>query len=132
MSGLSEIETLVRASYEAFCAGDRAAQERFLAKDFTFTSPYDDAIDRAAYFERCWPNHERVADFRIERVCVDGDGDGAFVTYLFTAKDGLAFRNTEHLKVRDRKIVSADVYFGASYSDGRFVAKTSEGAGASV
>ena len=124
MSGHSEIETLVRASYEAFCAGDRPAQERFLSKDFTFTSPYDDAIERAAYFERCWPNHDKVADFQIERVVVDGDS--AFVTYLFVNKDGLSFRNTEYLAVQDHQIVSVDVYFGASYKAGRFVAKAPE------
>jgi ketosteroid isomerase-like protein len=124
MNTLSETETLIRASFEAFRGGDRAAQERFLAESFTFTSPYDDAIGRDAYFERCWPNHARVADFEIERCAVDADG--AFVTYLFTDKDGLAFRNTEYLKVQDRKIVSADVYFGASYKGAQFVAKKPE------
>ena len=124
MSALTETETLVRASYEAFRAGDRAAQERFLAESFTFTSPYDDAIGRDGYFERCWPNHKQVADFEIERCAVDAEG--AFVTYLFTNKDGLAFRNTEYLQVRGGRIVSADVYFGASYKGGKFVAKTPE------
>ena len=124
MTGLSETETLVRASYEAFRAGDRAAQERFLAESFTFTSPYDDAIGRDRYFERCWPNHTRVAEFEIERCAVDADG--AFVTYLFTNKDGSAFRNSEYLRVSDGRIVSADVYFGASYNGGRFVAKSSK------
>jgi ketosteroid isomerase-like protein len=118
MSSLSDAEVVVRASYEAFRAGDRAAQETFLADDFTFTSPHDDRIDRTAYFERCWPNHARVADFRIERVMPDEAG--AFITYLFVTKDGAAFRNTEYLAVRDHQIVSADVYFGAAYRDGRF------------
>ena len=126
MSGLSEAEVVARASYEAFKAGDRGAQERFLADDFTFTSPYDDGIDRAAYFQRCWPNHVQVDGFEIERVT--SDNDGAFVTYLFTTKRGLSFRNTEYLKVKDGRIVSVEVYFGASYRDGAFVGKAEEAA----
>jgi len=124
MSGLSEAEVVARASFEAFKAGDRKAQEQFLAEDFTFTSPYDDGIDRAAYFQRCWPNHREVEDFEIERVVPDGEG--AFVTYLFKSRRGLTFRNTEYLKVRRGRIVSAEVYFGASYKDGAFVRKAEE------
>ena len=43
---------LVRDYFAAFQAGDRPVMEAALTDDFTFTSPYDDAIDRAAYFER--------------------------------------------------------------------------------
>ena len=63
-----------------------------------------------------------MAELQIERVAVDEAG--AFITYLFTTKTGLSFRNTEYLRVRERQIVSVDVYFGASYEGGRFVTKT--------
>ena len=46
--------------------------EALLADDFTFTSPYDDAIGKAVYFERCWPNNERFASFDIERIFEKG------------------------------------------------------------
>ncbi|WP_371132660.1 DUF4440 domain-containing protein, partial [Phenylobacterium sp.] len=43
-----------RALYAAFMKQDRAAAEALLAPDFRFTSPYDDHIDREAWFDRCW------------------------------------------------------------------------------
>src|SRR5438876_6720026 len=46
---------LIRKYFAAYRTKDRKVLEDGLAEDFTFTSPYDDAIDKAAYFERCWP-----------------------------------------------------------------------------
>ena len=39
---------------------DRDAAESLIADDFLFTSPQDDHIDRAAFFERCFPTAGRV------------------------------------------------------------------------
>ena len=50
----------MRACFEAFRDRRRDDAEAVIADDFTFTSPYDDAIDRAAYFERCWPNGDQL------------------------------------------------------------------------
>jgi hypothetical protein len=110
-----------RAMFEAFRARRRDEAEALMAPEFHFTSPYDDAIDRAAFFARCWPNGDRIRGLEIERIAPDVDG--AFITYLCTAHDGTAFRNTEYLRVRNGQVISADVYFGASYRDGAFVAK---------
>lgn len=44
---------VVRAVFEAYLAGDRAAAEQ-LAPNFVFTSPQGDHRDKAAYFERCF------------------------------------------------------------------------------
>ena len=115
------VEAAVRACFEAFRDRRRTDAEAVIADDFTFTSPYDDAIDRAAYFDRCWPNGDRFASFDIGRVVVDGDA--AFVTYLATLVDGVSFRNTEYLTVRDGQVTSVNVYFGPTYRDGRFVAQ---------
>ena len=46
---------LARQLYEAFAAGDRDQVERILTDDFRFSSPLDPDLDRAGYFERCWP-----------------------------------------------------------------------------
>jgi ketosteroid isomerase-like protein len=46
---------VVRASFEAYRAQDRAAAERLLADDYVFTSPQDDHIGKAAFMERCFP-----------------------------------------------------------------------------
>jgi hypothetical protein len=113
---------IVRALYEAYRDRRRAEAEALLAAEFRFNSPYDDAIDRAAFFARCWPNGDRISDFRIERIAVDHDG--AFVTYYCTTNAGDSFRNTEYLTVENGQVTSANVYFGASYRSGIFVAKT--------
>ena len=118
------IETIVRAQFEAFRDRRREDSEALLAPDFTFTSPYDDANSRADFFARCWPAGDHFAEFRIERVTADLAG--AFVTYLVTTEAGAQFRNTEFLTVADGQIHSVDVYFGASYADGKFVAKKPE------
>jgi ketosteroid isomerase-like protein len=117
-------ETIVRAQFEAFRDRRREDSEALLAPDFTFTSPYDDAISRDAFFERCWPNGDRFEDLRIERVAPDADG--AYVTYLVTTDTGEQFRNSEYLTVRDGQIHSVHVYFGESYRGGAFVAKKPE------
>ena len=104
------VATLVRKSYAAYVAKDRAALEAILAPDFVFTSPVDAHLDRARYFERCWPFSARVRSFRIEKLFVDGNE--AFVRYLCTPKRGRPFRNTEFFRVARGKIRSVDVYFG--------------------
>ena len=113
--------SLVRRAFEAYRTHDRAAIEALLAPDFRFTSPFDDSIDRVAYLQRCWPQSQRIEAFTVERVVVDGRA--AFVTYLARTVDGLEFRNTEFHQCRDGQIVRVDVYFGASYREGRFVAQ---------
>jgi ketosteroid isomerase-like protein len=110
---------LIRALFAAYMSNDRKAVEKSFTEDFTFTSPYDDAIDKATYFERCW----RVADWierqQLEKIFVEGDE--AFVTYAVVTKEGKRFRNTEFFRFEGDKIRSIDVYFGASYQDGAFV-----------
>jgi ketosteroid isomerase-like protein len=115
------IEAIVRAQFEAFRDRRREDSEALLAPDFTFTSPYDDAIDRDAFFARCWPPGDHFAELRVERIAADLEG--AFITYLVTTDDGAQFRNTEYLVVSEGQIRSAHVYFGESYADGKFVAK---------
>ena len=51
----SQIADLVRKCFAAYDSADRDAMESLLAHQFTFTSPFDDHIDRDTYFERCWP-----------------------------------------------------------------------------
>ena len=54
---------IARACYEAYVAKDRAAIEALIAPGFHFTSPLDNRIDRATYFERCWPNSRNLEGF---------------------------------------------------------------------
>jgi ketosteroid isomerase-like protein len=110
---------LVRGYFAAYQANERSVIEAVLTDDFTFTSPYDDAIDRATYFVRCWPNSKLFKSISIERICEDGDD--AFVLYRCETLDGKAFRNTELHSFRGHRLRSVEVYFGASYKDGVFV-----------
>jgi ketosteroid isomerase-like protein len=101
---------LARAAYEAYATGDRSAIEDLLAADFRFYSPADVGIDRAEYFERCWPNAELIRSFEFKRLVENGDE--VIVTYESTKTDGRRFRNTEILGFEGDKICRAEVYFG--------------------
>src|SRR5947207_68775 len=52
---------IVRDCYGAYESGDRRILEGHLADDFRFYSPPDPGIDRAPYFQRCWPNSELIS-----------------------------------------------------------------------
>src|ERR1700730_11874484 len=110
---------LICALFAAYRAGHRASVENSFTEDFRFTSPYDDAIDKATYFERCWRVPDWIERQRLEKIVVEGDE--AFVTYEVVSKDGKRFRNTEFFRFDGDKIGSIDVYFGATYLDGALV-----------
>jgi ketosteroid isomerase-like protein len=101
---------VARRSYLAYVDKDRAAMERLIAEDFHFTSPLDNRLDRKTYFERCWPNCQRIAGF--EFIAVVPDRDRVYVTYIGRSDVGRRFQNTEVLTIRDGKILEAEVYFG--------------------
>ena len=101
---------LARELYLAFAAGDRRAVETLLTEDFAFSSPVDPALDRAGYFERCWPGAGQGQSFEFVRLV--GSGDEVIVTYEMTGRDGRKGRNTEVLTFRGDAICRAEVYFG--------------------
>jgi ketosteroid isomerase-like protein len=114
---------IIRAIFAAYLSNDRKAVENALTEDFRFTSPYDDEIDKATYFERCWRDSGWIERHEIERVLVEGDE--AFVTYRCTAKGGKSFRNTEFFTFAGDRVRRIDVYFGATYESGAFVKQKS-------
>jgi ketosteroid isomerase-like protein len=101
---------LARDSYRAYETADRPLIESLLADDFTFYSPPDPGIDRARYFERCWPNSEWIESFEFRRLVEVGDE--VFVTYEASKTDGKRFRNTEILTFDGDKLRRVEVYFG--------------------
>jgi ketosteroid isomerase-like protein len=101
---------LVRDCYGAYESGDRRVVEEHLSDDLVFYSPADVGIDRATYFERCWPNAELIETFEFERLVEAGDE--VIVTYECTKTDGSRFRNTEVLTFVGNKICKVEVYFG--------------------
>ncbi len=110
---------IIRALFAAYLSNDRKAVEQAFTDDFRFTSPYDDEIDKATYFVRCWRVTDWIERHELERILVEGDE--AFVTYRCIAKGGKSFRNTEFFSFEGDQIKRIDVYFGATYQNGAFV-----------
>jgi ketosteroid isomerase-like protein len=107
-SGRSEI---ARDSYRAFAEGDRSFFESQLSDDFTFSSPPDPSLDRAGWFERCWPGSGRGQTFEFVRVAEVGDE--VVVTYELRRPDGSGGRNTEIVTFDgEDRISRVEVYFG--------------------
>lgn len=99
-----------RDMYRAFSSGDRAAVERYLTDDFSFSSPLDVGLDRAGYFDRCWPGAGLEQEFEFVRLVESGDE--VIVTYEVIHPDGHKGRNTEVLTFRGDQVSGTEVYFG--------------------
>ena len=107
---MSDRVNTARELYLAFAAGDRDVVEGILADEFTFSSPVDVGLDRAGYFERCWPGAGQEQQFQFVRLVETGDE--VIVTYEMTRQDGGRGRNTEILTFDGDRITGAEVYFG--------------------
>jgi ketosteroid isomerase-like protein len=101
---------IARDCYRAYEVADRNLIEQHLADDFTFYAPPDPGIDRATYFERCWPNADLINSFDFKRLVEIGDE--VLVTYESTKADGNRFRNTEIMTFAGDKVCRVEVYFG--------------------
>ncbi|CAN7362809.1 nuclear transport factor 2 family protein [Polaromonas sp. LjRoot131] len=106
----SPIATLVRRYFSAYETQDRTVLEDLLDERFTFSSPLDDRINRAAYFARCWPNSRTLRRFTVEKIF--DQGDEAFIRYEAESSTGKKFCNTEWLRFQGGKLIEVQVYFG--------------------
>ena len=97
----------------AYLTQDRPAAEQLLASDLRFTSPQDDHIDRATYFERCFPTTARLRRQDVLKV-VDAGDDQVYLLYEYELQDGSRYRNTELLTVRHGLIHDIQVFFGGA------------------
>ena len=104
----------VRAFFASYLAQDRATAERLVADEFVFTSPQDDHIDRAAFFERCFPTADRFTEHELLAV-VPTDGHDVFVLYEYELDGGRRHRNAEVITVRDGQVTESQVFFGGRY-----------------
>ena len=111
-----ELIDITRGYFQAYVTGDRAFVERHMADGFTFTSPFDDAIDREAYFRRCWPNNSNHRRFDIEAIAQDGDK--VLVAYRANMATGnpthptATFRNAECHAFEKGRLKTVTVFFG--------------------
>jgi ketosteroid isomerase-like protein len=101
---------LAKQTYRAYETRDRDLIESLVAEDFKFSAPPDPSLDRAGYFERCWPNAGNIASF--DPVRLVEHGNEVVITYEATRTDGTRFRNTEVLTFRGDQMIRAEVYFG--------------------
>jgi hypothetical protein len=87
-----------------------------LADGFTFTSPFDDHIDRDEYFRCCWPAKPLHEEF--DFVAIAQDGDSVTIVYLATMRcanavhPDMTFRNAELMTFENGKLKSVEVFFG--------------------
>lgn len=102
---------VVRRLFAAYLAQDEAAARELVGDELRFTSPQDDHIDRAAYFERCFPTAGRVARQDLLQV-VEAEPGLVLVRYEYELRTGGIFRNMEAITVRDGRVVEVQVYFG--------------------
>ena len=72
---------LARDAYRAFESQDRDLIESLLTEDFVFYSPPDPGIDRATYFDRCWPNADLIESYDFKRL-EDGDDSDAQIELI--------------------------------------------------
>ncbi|WP_421873979.1 nuclear transport factor 2 family protein [Pararhizobium sp.] len=103
-------EATVRGLFAAYLANRKDEVSDMLTEDFTFSSPRDDHIDKATYFERCWPQPPAFRAIHIERVSLEDNE--ALVRYRAEKLDGGAFRNVEVIRFHGDRIASVEVYFG--------------------
>jgi ketosteroid isomerase-like protein len=102
--------SIARACLQAYVDKDRAAIEALLDDNYHFTSPNDNALDRAAYMEICWPNSAVLS--RFDEIHQAEQGDHAFIVYEAHTSAGKHFRNSEVYSVRNGKLLATEVYFG--------------------
>ncbi len=107
---------LKRGYFRAYETGNRTVIEAVMVDSFTFTSPFDDAIDHEAYFRRCWPNNSYHRRFAIEVMAQDGDK--VVVVYCANMATGnpvhptATFRNAECHAFENGRLKSVTVFFG--------------------
>ncbi|MFD2043739.1 nuclear transport factor 2 family protein [Ornithinibacillus salinisoli] len=101
---------LVRNYFKAYETKERGILEELLSRDFTFSSPVDDQINRETYFERCWPSCKDIHEYHIQNIFTDENE--AFVRYECKLNSGANFQNMEHFRFIDNQIKEVIVYFG--------------------
>ncbi|WP_282701111.1 nuclear transport factor 2 family protein [Streptomyces sp. CC219B] len=102
---------VVEAAFRFYRAQDREAALPLYADDFTFTSPRDDHIDRAAFFARCFPTADRMREQRMLHLTEAGP-ELVFAYYEYEPTTGGRYRNVEAITVRDGLIREVRVFFG--------------------
>lgn len=102
-------ETSVEKYFSAWQKRDWNFVANALTEDFTFTSPYDNHIDRREYKKKCWDAVEEIGEF--EFVSIVENENEAFVRYR-NKINGEKVQNTEHFIFEGEKLKAVVVFFG--------------------
>lgn len=81
-----------------------------LAEDFTFTTQYDDHIDKTTFKNKCWDTVTQIGEFEIVTI-VEGENE-AFVRYKNTINDEKVQNAEQFIFDENDKIKSVTVFFG--------------------
>ena len=106
-----QISNLVKRAFQAYELKDRSLLESLLSDKLVFTSPHDHRIDKATYFERCWPFSQQVRAYHFIKIMVQYNQ--AFVLYECRSLSGIKFRNIEFFTIEGDKIREIEVYYGS-------------------
>jgi ketosteroid isomerase-like protein len=103
---------LLRRYYESYETDDREALQGVLHQDFTFSSPApeDDRLGQVKYFQRCWPQHERITKFDL--LDISAVADSALVRYIGRVREGSPFHCVDQVEFQDDLILKIECYFG--------------------
>lgn len=104
---------VVEAAFQCYRSQDRDAALGLYADDFSFTSPQDDHIDKATFFDRCFPTADRMTEQRLLHV-TPADEELVLVLYEYELTTGERYRNMEAIRVRDGLIREVQVFFGGA------------------
>jgi hypothetical protein len=104
-----ETETLIKKCFLAWQERDWDFVENALADGFTFTSLYDDHLDKREYKQKCWDSVQEIEAF--DFVSFIAKGDEAFARYKGRI-NGMSVQNTEHFVFEGGKIKEITVFFG--------------------
>lgn len=84
--------------------------ENNLAEDFTFTTQYEDHINKRDFKEKCWDTITQIGEFEIVTV-VEGERE-AFVRYKNTINNEKVQNAEQFVFDDDDQIKSVTVFFG--------------------
>lgn len=108
---MSDRTELVKKFLDAFSRVDHSEfVENLLAPSFTFSAPPDPLLNRAEFFERCWPHGNNLKELTYVRLLEIADE--IILTHEFRGPDGFTERNTDIFTFDGDKITRLEVYFG--------------------
>jgi len=102
-------KTRIEKIFRAWTERDWDYVANGLAEDFTFTSPYDDQLNKKDFKEKCWNTIKEIGTFEIVTI-VESETE-AFVRYK-NKINGEKVQNTEQFIFEGDKLKEVVVFFG--------------------